>query len=100
MQGQRRVEFHEDGLDAICESAKKVCLKYAEAGRDIAREDHPWKNRTGTLEGSIESWPTAEGAAYGSLGCKYAIYLEFGTARMPAFPYLRPSVDKLTGVSV
>lgn len=92
-----RIEWDEDGIDSICDEAVKLCLVAAEAGRDHARANHPWQNRTGKLEASLEAWPTEEGAAYGSVGVEYAKYVELGTSKMPAFPYLRPAIDAVAG---
>ena len=62
---------------------------------------HPWKNRTGNNSRSIkyEVGPGGEvakgeleGAVYSTSG--YGGYLETGTAKMPAFPYFKPALDR------
>ena len=64
-----------------------------------AKQNHPWQNRTGTLEGSIRPVTAAhkEGdefvGLWGSTDVAYALVLETGGVRMPAFPYLRPAAD-------
>tara|TARA_Y100000310_G_scaffold204664_1_gene204897 strand:- start:212 stop:547 length:336 start_codon:yes stop_codon:yes gene_type:complete len=55
--------------------------------------------RTGTLQGSIQMRETRiEGQVltglWGSFNVKYAIYVEMGTGRMSAQPYLRPAADQ------
>lgn len=66
-----------------------ACVAYA-------KENHPWTNRTATLEGSLRmKSATAQGARvvgeWGSWTVDYAIYLEIGTERMDAMPYLSPA---------
>jgi len=64
-----------------------------------AKQNHPWTNRTGILEGSIRitdyAYEDRHGVAglWGSADTAYAIFLELGTSRMPAFPFLRPAAD-------
>lgn len=66
-----------------------------------AKNSHEWKNRTGTLEGSIDVAQHARAEVggvvvgeWGSLDVEYAIYHELGTATIPARPYLRPAADR------
>lgn len=62
-----------------------------------ARKRHPgWKTRTGRLEASIQIFSIRETFRGGIVGIwgsdeVYARYQEFGTARMPPNPFLRPS---------
>lgn len=64
-----------------------------------AKQNHPWVNRTGTLEGSIRPVVAAhkEGdefvGLWGSVDVAYALPLEIGTSKMPPYPYLRPAAD-------
>lgn len=53
---------------------------------------------TATLQGSIEMRPAQERGSevvgiWGSFNVDYAIYVEAGTSRMSAHPYLRPAAD-------
>lgn len=65
-----------------------------------AKQNHEWQNVTGTLEGSIQmrgaepEGPTGKMAGrWGSFTVNYALWLEIGTSRMPAMPYLQPAAD-------
>jgi HK97 gp10 family phage protein len=64
-----------------------------------AKNNHPWVYRTGKLERSIKIAEFAKQVqngfigVWGSVATKYAIFLELGTSRMRAFPFLRPSAD-------
>lgn len=69
-----------------------------------AKQNHPWRNRTGTLEGSIR--PVVEAhkkgsefvGVWGSVDVDYALVLElgsFGRAGVPPYPYLRPAADAI-----
>lgn len=64
-----------------------------------SKNNHPWRNRTTILEGSIRPVIDARKqgdrivGVWGSVDVNYAIFLELGTSRMPAFPYLRPAAD-------
>lgn len=63
-----------------------------------AKQNHPWKNVTGTAEGSIRLTPAVvEGSMvvgrWGSYDVVYFIFLETGTSRMSAMPCLRPAAD-------
>ena len=64
-----------------------------------AKFNHPWFNRTGTLEGSIRPVVAAHQVGnefvglWGSVDVKYAVFLELGTKFFPPFPYLRPAAN-------
>lgn len=68
-----------------------------------AKRNHPWRNRTGTAEGSIQIAEPAREAAggvvgvWGSLDVRYFRWLEMGTARMAPKPSLRPAADATYG---
>lgn len=63
-----------------------------------AKQNHPWQNRTGTLEGStqISQYAKQERDAvvgrWGSVDVNYALRLELG-----GYPYLRPAADETYG---
>lgn len=56
--------------------------------------------RTGRLRGSI-TWRLGEDSEglYADVGSAvlYAPYLEYGTTRMPAYPFLRPALEAAAG---
>lgn len=97
----------EDNLKIKQAPAKiKNAIKQAikDVVRDIANtaiKEHPYRDVTGTNTRSImyEVGPGGavakgelEGAIYSTSG--YGGYLETGTVNMPAFPYLKPALDK------
>lgn len=88
-----------DEVVAKVEAATKLAIDQTTAAAvNRAKSEHPWKNRTGTLEGSLQMRSArAEGlqirGEWGSFDVNYAIFLELGTANMPAMPYLRPAAD-------
>lgn len=51
---------------------------------------------TGNLKNSIVARPAGRGKAEVSIGAEYAIYLEYGTTRMAARPFLRPAVERIS----
>lgn len=72
----------------------------ADTAADYARAEHPWNNVSGDLEAGIWSGdPEIHGA---TIRCSWgapspAIYLELGTSKMPAYPFLRPAADHAYG---
>ena len=50
--------------------------------------------RTGRLKNSISHWDDGKTAAYVGTNLKYAPYVELGTKRMKARPFLRNSVTE------
>jgi hypothetical protein len=64
------------------------------AAARYARNNHPWQNRTGrTEEGIFALEPVVEGLMVKGVwgGASPALYLEMGTSKMPAYPFLRPA---------
>lgn len=54
---------------------------------------------TGTLRRSIHTEATAEEARIGT-NVEYALFVEMGTARRQAKPYLRPAFDENIGAAI
>lgn len=50
---------------------------------------------TGRLRNSIRKNVTTGSVTVGPVDVEYASYVEYGTSRMKAQPYIRPSVDKV-----
>ena len=48
---------------------------------------------TGRLRNSITHAPVSESVEMVGTGVEYAVYVEFGTSKMGAQPYLRPGVE-------
>jgi len=66
------------------------------AAANHARANHPWQNQTGELEDSIfAAEPEIKGDhVFAIWGAHYpALYLEYGTVKMPPYPFLRPAAD-------
>lgn len=49
--------------------------------------------RTGALKASIEHHMEGETSGVVSAGASYAAYVEYGTVRAPAQPYMHPAFD-------
>ena len=64
----------------------------AERVADYARANHPWENRTGETEASIEAGQLAD-HEFGVSSGGASLFLEFGTVNMPPFPFLQPAYD-------
>jgi len=61
-----------------------------------ATTNHPWKNRTGTLQRSIVMRVEKDrNSIAGFVGTNvfYAKFLELGTDRMPPYPFLYPALE-------
>lgn len=78
-------------LDAINDTTAAAAI--------YAKTNHGWRNRTGTLEGSIRFESARRVSAsrwsgsFGSYDVVYAIYLELGTRYIAAYHYLRNAAD-------
>lgn len=75
--------------------ASKVVMKW---GWIMAREAatvHPWKLRTGALTDSILSESHMETDLLFILqdGVEYGIFLELGTSKMAAYPFVIPAIE-------
>jgi HK97 gp10 family phage protein len=93
-----RVRIFEGALTSLTEKAAVELVGRAlDAGVGAAQRLVPID--TGALQGSIgvvaEAAATGDGGAAGAYGTsvEYALHVEFGTSKMSAQPYLRPSVD-------
>jgi HK97 gp10 family phage protein len=105
-----KVDFPEPGVQQAIEEVSIINEKLnmhvgdfaaAQEIRDMAKDLAPVD--TGHLRDSIRCWQTSEGATVtaggvsngpeGSRDVDYAVYVEFGTYKMAAQPYLRPAVD-------
>lgn len=93
-----RVRVFEGALNSVTGSAAVELVGRAlDAGAASAKRLAPVD--TGALQGSIgvveAAHETGDGGAAGSYGTAqdYALHVEFGTSKMAAQPYLRPSVD-------
>lgn len=77
-------------VDANARSApKKVADRIAVTARSLAPVD------TGALRGSIESVSVERGYSADVIaGAEYAAYVEYGTYKMAAQPFLTPAVDQ------
>ena len=78
-----------------------VAAAIATVADEVAKEaqaNHSFENKTGNLEASIMALPveeTDDGKLVGVVqaGMEYAYWVEFGTSKMPARPYLTPAVE-------
>lgn len=67
----------------------------------VAKDNHPWENRTGTAERSISIARAAKATGevlygiWGSLQVAYFLALEFGTQLRRAYPTLRPTAARV-----
>lgn len=95
----RILSWHGAEIMARVEAACVVAID--ETTRDCvgwSKANHPWQNRTGDLEASLEAKPATKSGSrisgfWGSFTIPYAPYLEHGTDRMRPFPYLIPSAQ-------
>lgn len=90
--------WYGEAVEARVAAAAMAGVKaIAELAADHARANHPWKNRTEETEASIfvgEPHITPADVVrcpWGAAGA--AVFLEYGTAKMPAYPFLRPAQD-------
>ena len=71
----------------------QVCIDVA----DYAKTNHPFQNRTCNLENSIQPEPVEieDNVITGTVraGTEYAAYVEYGTAKSAAFPYMEPAKE-------
>lgn len=61
-----------------------------------AKARAPW--RTGYLRGSIQGRSTGMFSGEVGVGAEYGVYVEFGTSKMGAQPYLTPAVEEVAPI--
>ena len=79
-----RRKSHEYAIERIRQAAR--------AAAQYAKDNHPYKDRTYNLTKSIQAVPTSNGA-YLSARMFYGSFVEFGTVKNKAYPYLRPAIE-------
>lgn len=93
-----RVRINEGRLDSVVgESTAELINEAMDAGVELAQRLVPVES--GDLQASIDIIGFAtEGDLSGSYGATedYAEHVEFGTFKMAAQPYMRPSLDAVT----
>ena len=104
--GAERRRAQQDGLEAgirVVETHVKVELQTPGSGEVYTRGSRshrasapgqPPAIDTGNLINSIEVGDVTPTQATLGVGAEYAEYLEFGTSRMEARPFLRPAMDE------
>jgi len=92
------LRWYGEGVHARVAAVAMAAVKeIAERAAEFARDHHPWRNQSYDTEGSIwvgDPYITSADVvrcAWGAGGA--AIFLEFGTVKMPAYPFLRPAQD-------
>ena len=74
---------------AIAETVREAALKCETYAKDVTPVD------TGALQASIKAKKLAETEWEIAPDTEYAIYVEFGTRKMAAQPYMRPAAEKI-----
>lgn len=88
-----RVEVQGNFADLVPKARRRAGLvvrKVAKDARVMAQQLAPVD--TGHLKGSISDEPVAELTAEVNVGAEYGHYVEYGTGRGPAQPYITPAV--------
>lgn len=95
--GSVRITINAAAVEALAHGREVEALvgKALKAGEESAKRFVPV--RTGALRDDITSEQTGTTGKYGNLSgsLDYPIYVEFGTGKMAAQPYLRPSIDAM-----
>ncbi len=77
------------GVVAACQITQAIIV-------NDARSDHPYKDRTGNLTNSIQPGEVIitdqEVTAFVEARMQYATFVEFGTSRAQAYPFLTPAM--------
>lgn len=74
------------------EYAKEFIRRAARQAAAYAKANHPYEDHTFNLTKSIQAIPTATGAML-SARMRYAHFVEYGTVKNKAYPYLKPAID-------
>jgi HK97 gp10 family phage protein len=88
---ERLMRFLNNMPRFVRESGDKICSEAASQASKEARRIVPV--RTGRLKRSIRKEQTGQGAYRVGSKVEYAGYVEYGTSRMQAQPYLRPAAE-------
>lgn len=99
-----KISFHGAVLDTrildkitaeLKPKARNIVEKYGWTVASHAASVHPWKLQTGTLTGSVLSESKMTGDLTFTIvgGTEYAIFLEFGTSKMAAYPFFIPAIE-------
>ena len=84
-------------LEKVDKSKLSEALQYCgELVANYAKQNHTFKNRTGNLQKSIHREPHNESGQLEEwviAGMPYSSFVEFGTSRMAALPYLVPALE-------
>jgi len=75
--------------NAIAATVRDAALKCETYAKDVVPVD------TGALKASVRAEQESELAWTVAPATEYAIYVEFGTRRMSAQPYMRPAAEKI-----
>ena len=90
------IRIYATAAEGVAEKAGEELVRLAlAAGVEAARRYVPVD--TGALRDSIRSEQDGSEGEYGS-DLEYSIYVEMGTSKMSAQPYLRPSIDAMKSV--
>lgn len=87
--------------DAIDEELFAAFHEIARRVAQEARANHPYQNRTGTLESRTLPGPVTGRASQGTLTAEvgaytgYAGYVEYGTSHAQPYPFLHPAAEKI-----
>jgi HK97 gp10 family phage protein len=80
-------------VDSLDQRGERVAAKVAKDIENNARSRAPV--RTGALRNSIHAIPDATGRWRVAVGVPYGYFVEFGTHRQAAQPYLLPAVQEV-----
>ena len=89
-----KIKINQSALDQLTKEQNDLLLKMAEAVKDKAISICPVK--TGKLQDSIDildrDWENKT-MYIGTAGTNYGLFVEMGTSKMAAQPFMRPALD-------